>query len=222
MCAGSGHSVRRIGALGGVLIVTAALALSACGGGNDSSAKANAAGSTIAPTGQPGSNSGGTTGDTTAGSTAHRPVTTKPQTTTTSPHSTTTTSAAAPTTTILNTIKPLPGRPAPPVFDYSGTYAVSASPITVNGIQYGVCRGPNHFTTVMVTWATVNTDYIQINGDHSNTVPAFGHEEFMQAKCDANHGPLANPRAVVQFVLFGPGGEKSTGLSVRVDRNYQP
>ncbi len=210
--------MRRLGAVGGVLIVTAALALSACGGGNDSAAKANATASTLATTGQQGGSSGGATGGTTAG---HRPATTKPQAATTSPHGATTSSAAT-TTTMLNTIKPLPGRPPPPVFDYNLGRISSASPITVNGTQYGVCRGPNHFTTVIVSWTTYNTDYVQLNGDHSTNYPADDTDVFMSVPCDANHGVGSDPRAYVHFTLFGPGGEATAAADIFVDRNYQP
>jgi hypothetical protein len=221
--------VRRLGVAGGVLIVTAALALAACGGSGDSSATAKTTATTVVgQQGRPGSS--GSTGaasggaPTTGAGTAHGTTASTPQGTSASaPHGATTSTQAATTTTRLNTIKPLPGRPPPPVFDYNLSSIESASPETLpNGNQDGVCRGPGHFTTVIVSWTTYNTDYVQLNGDRSRNYPPIGDQEFMSVPCDANHGVGSVPRAYVHFILFGPGGEATADAAIFVDQKYQP
>ena len=91
-----------------------------------------------------------------------------------------------------------------------------------NGNQDGVCRGPHHFTTVIVSWTTYNTDYVQLNGDRSKNYSADDHDVFLSVPCDANHGLGSVPRAWVHFILFGPGGETTAGASIFVDPNYRP
>ena len=216
--------MRRLGVAGGVLIVTAACGLAACGGSGDSSATAKATASTIVSQQGRAGNSGSSGAPTTVAGTAHGTTASTPKVTSAStPHGPTTSTQAATTTTRLITIKPLPGRPPPPTFDYNFSSISSASPETLpNGNQDGVCRGPHHFTTVIVSWTTYNTDYVQLNGDRSKNYSADDHDVFLSVPCDANHGVGSVPRAWVHFILFGPGGETTAGASIFVDPNYRP
>ena len=141
------------------------------------------------------------------------------------PHGTATATQAATTTTRLNTIKPIPGRSAPPFFDYNSSTIYSASPVTLNGVQYGVCRffpGTPPTTEVILSWTTFYTDYVQLGGDRGKNYPANDDGVFDRIPCDADHGPLSSPRARVTFTLFGPGGETTAEASIFVENNYQP
>ena len=119
-------------------------------------------------------------------------------------------------TTIRNTIKPIPGRAAPPFIDGR---ASSASPQT-NGL--GVCRGPNHYTTLLVSWSASHTDYVQLGGDRGKNYPSAESDQYIPVPCPAYHPTYFAPSATLTITAFGPGGEVSRTFSVLVDPNYQP
>jgi hypothetical protein len=212
-------AVRRVGVAGGVLIVTAALALAGCGGGGGTATSTPHGPATSTLPATTTSNPHGT-----ATSTPHGTATsTLPATTTTNPHGTATSTLPATTTTRLNTIKPIPGRSAPPFYDYNSSTIYSASPVTgQNGVQYGVCRGTPPTTEVILSWTTFYTDYVQLGGDRGKNYPANDYDFFDRIPCDADHGPLSSPRARITFTLFGPGGETTAEANIFVENNYQP
>ncbi len=205
------------------MIATAALALAGCGGSSDSAANANPRATTTTATAgrQGGAARRGTAGGTATSGTLNPRAApaSNPQGTTTSTRAATSTQAAT-TTTRLDTIKPLPGRPPAPVFDYNHSHISPASPVTVNGTSYGVCRGTPPTTEVILSWQTYYTDFVEIDRGSTN-YPAYETDLFLRVQCDANHGVGSDPRAGVTFTLFGPGGEATASARIFVDRNYQ-
>ncbi len=208
--------MRRLGVAGGVLGVTAALALAACGGGGGSSANAKVRAGATATTATTiinqqggGSSGGGTTG-------ASNPHGTATSTT----HGTATSTKPATSTTRLNTIKPIPGRPAAPTFDVAETYANPTPPtetdITRHRVE-GVCQGTPPMTGASVAWSTSNTDFVEINRGSTN-YPANGSASVAVPCPDPNVTSFAS----VVVTAFGPGGEVSYDVGFSVDPNYRP
>jgi hypothetical protein len=215
--------VRRLGVAGGVLIVTAALALPACGGSSDSSGKANTAVTTATTVinqqggGGKGGGTGGSSGGaaTTGGGTPHG-------TTTSTPHGTTTSTRSVTTTTRLNTIKPLPGQPVAPSFSSSDdTYAAPNNPKTdAYGQKSGVCWGTPPHTVATLRWSAYYTDFVEINRGSTN-YPANHVDFFFVVQCpDPQVTSLFI--AFVDLTAFGPGGEVTREVGFRVDPNYLP
>ena len=165
--------MRRLGVAGGVLIVTAALALAACGGSGDSALKANAT-ATTATTIINQQGGGGNGAATTGAPTPHGTATatsTPHGTSASNPHGTTTSTQAATTTTRLNTIKPLPGQPVAPYFsspDY--TYLTPNHPKTdAYGQKSGVCYGtPPARRMDLALGDVATTDFVEINRGSTN------------------------------------------------------
>jgi hypothetical protein len=214
----------RLGVSSGVLILTAALTLAGCGGGGDSAAKANATAATTVVGTQRGGGSTSAAGGAATGSTRspQGTATSKPPgSAVTGPQGTTPSTSAATPTTRLDTIKPIPGRSAPPFYDYNASTIASASPATVNGQLYGVCRGTPPTTEVILTWQTYYTDYVQINRVPTN-YPPNDNDVFYRAPCETSPAVRGAPRANVTFTLFGPGGETTANASIFVEANYQP
>jgi hypothetical protein len=216
-----GGAVQRLGGAGGVLIVTAALALAACGGSGDSALKANAT-ATTATTIINQLGGGGTGGGTTGAGTPHGTATSTPHGTSVSnPHGTTTSTLAATTTTRLNTIKPLPGRPVPPTFvlHYTGAYPqYGFDTQQPNGQIVGTCSGTPPGTEMDVHWETLNADFVEISRGSTN-YPASGDVTNVEAECLMF---FSTPIASVVLTAFGPGGEVSQEVTINVDPHLRP
>ncbi len=199
-------------------MLTAALALAACGGSSDSSLKANAT-ATTAINQQGG---GGGTGSGTTGARTPHGAATSTSESASNPHGTAASTQAATTTTRLNTIKPLPGRPAAPYFgspDY--TYAAPNHPKTdAYGRKSGVCGGTPPTTEATLAWSAYNTDFVEINRGSTNYGPEGVDYNFV-VQCPDPH--VTSLFVVfVDLTAFGPGGEVTREVSFPVDQNYLP
>lgn len=201
-----------LGVVGLGLIVAAGVAVAVSGGNGSVNSGGGQPASSVpvggsGAAGASGQANGGSGGGATSGTTGS------------STNGTTTSTNATTPTTIHNTIKPIPGRPAPPTFDNNHSSAYSASP-EANGL--GVCRGPNHYTTMSISWETFNTDYVQLGGDRGTNYPPDEADHYISVQCDADHGPNTSPSATIFLTAFGPGGEVSQPFSIFVDSTYQP
>ena len=219
----------RLGAVGGAFVVTAGLVLAACGGGSSSSAaKAGAAattentvvgqqGSGDASTNGNGSTAGGNPAGATATSGTHPPQGTP----VTHPAGTTTTSPAATTTTRLNTITPIPGKPAPPAFNTHETGAYPEYGFDIqrpNGDTVGVCGGDPPRTEMDLHWQTYGADFVEINRGSTNYAASWT-ESNVPADC---YLFFSQPIASVVLTAFGPGGETSLSVNIDVDKQARP
>jgi len=222
----TGWAVQRSGVAGVVLVVGVALGVSACGGGDSSSAQRapNAAtasttagtrvgddqrtdGSTTHATG---SGSGSSGRSTTGASTPHG-------TPTSTGHGTSTSTSSAPTTAAATTTTP----PIPrPTIDQGESGANPDPPIEhnpQNGEEEAVCSGSPPTTHVATRWVTANADFVEINRGSRN-YPPQGSDSDVSVLC-----PEPPDNAVyVTFNAFGKGGEAEISYIVDIDPNYRP
>ena len=217
--------MHRVGVAAGVLIVSAALGVSACGGGGSSSAQgartasARAGTPSTSTTGVSGaqhsngatSNAAGTGGRTGTGtSTPHGTPTSTPHSTTTStPHAPTT---SAPTTTTIAIPKP--------TIDQGATSANPDPPFEhnpQNGEEVAICSGTPPTTLIAARWLAYNADFVQIDRGSTN-YPPQGSNSAIRLPCPEP----ADNALYVTFNAFGKGGEAEISYIVDIDPNYRP